>query len=43
MNRKLPAFLDTDKMIKHYVDLETGEIVHSTQATEEDKQSNLFN
>lgn len=42
IKKPMPAFLDTKKNKKHWVDLDTGEIVMTRDAREEDRQSDLI-
>ncbi len=42
VRKNLPAFLDISTMQKHFVDLNTGEIISTVRATEEDVQINLL-
>lgn len=42
INEKLPCFLDPKKNKKHFVNLSTGEIVESREATESDRQGSFL-
>ena len=43
IHKTLPCFLSADKTEKHWVDLETGEVVMSRPANQNDIQQSIFN
>lgn len=43
VKKKLPSFIDTKEGKKHWVDLDTGEIVLTRDALPEDRQADLLN
>lgn len=42
IQKSLPCFLSADKLEKHWVDIETGEIVMSRPANQNDIQQSIF-